>query len=150
MSRSPAMSGKAMATKSLNEKWSSMVQSANEKGENGTGGSSIVTAGPSQRLFFKVIGVTSYPHFDHHFHSSTGCKPNPCVSLSQECTHVVFLLGPLMNMGNMFDKDWPELGDMARIGGCICCLQTGWANRWIHRWKSIQICREGRQGKCII
>ena len=32
-----------MATKSLNEKWSSMVQLANEKGENGTGGSSIIT-----------------------------------------------------------------------------------------------------------
>ena len=43
MSRSPAMSGKAMATKSLKEKWLSMVQSAREKGENEVGGSSIVT-----------------------------------------------------------------------------------------------------------
>ena len=43
MSRSPAMSRKAMATKSLKEKWLSMVQSAREKGENGIGGSSTVT-----------------------------------------------------------------------------------------------------------
>ena len=43
MSRSPAKSGKAIAMKSLKEKWLSMVQSAREKGENGTGGSSIVT-----------------------------------------------------------------------------------------------------------
>ena len=38
MSRSPAMSGKAMATKLLKEKWLSRVQSAREKGENGIGG----------------------------------------------------------------------------------------------------------------
>ena len=37
------MSGKAMATKSLKEKWLSMVQLAREKGENGIGGSSTVT-----------------------------------------------------------------------------------------------------------
>ena len=43
MSRSPAMSGKAMATKSLKEKWLSMVQSVREKGENGVRGSSTVT-----------------------------------------------------------------------------------------------------------
>ena len=43
MSRSLAMSGKAMATKSLKEKWLSMVQLAREKRENGTGGSSTVT-----------------------------------------------------------------------------------------------------------
>ena len=43
MSRSLAMSGKAMATKSLKEKWLSMVQSAREKGENGIGGFSTVT-----------------------------------------------------------------------------------------------------------
>ena len=71
--------------------------------------STIELAGPSQRLFFKVIGVTSYPHFNHHFHSSTGCKPNPCVSLSQECTHVVFLLSPLMNMGNMLQYEVKDL-----------------------------------------
>ena len=47
MSRSLAMSGKAMATKSLKEKWLSMVQSAREKGENGIGGSSTVTLPPS-------------------------------------------------------------------------------------------------------
>ena len=47
MSRSPAMSGKATATKSLKEKWLSMVQSVREKGENGTGGSSTITLSPS-------------------------------------------------------------------------------------------------------
>ena len=35
-----------MATKSLNEKCSSMVQSASEKGENGIGESSIITLSP--------------------------------------------------------------------------------------------------------
>ena len=45
MSRSLAMSGKAMAMKSLKEKWLSMVQSAREKGENEIGGSSTVTVG---------------------------------------------------------------------------------------------------------
>ena len=44
MSRSPAMSGKAMAMKSLKEKWLSMVQSARENGENGIGGSSTITS----------------------------------------------------------------------------------------------------------
>ena len=43
MSRSLAMSGKAIATKSSNEKWLSIVQSATEKGENGMGTSSIIT-----------------------------------------------------------------------------------------------------------
>ena len=43
MSRSPAMSGKAIATKSLKEKWLSIVQSAEEKGEKGIGVSSTVT-----------------------------------------------------------------------------------------------------------
>ena len=38
MSRSPAMSRKAMAMKSLKEKWPSMVQSAREKGEKEKGG----------------------------------------------------------------------------------------------------------------
>ena len=37
------MSGKAIAMKSLKEKWLSIVQSADEKGEKGIGGSSIVT-----------------------------------------------------------------------------------------------------------
>ena len=41
------MSGKAMATKSLKEKWLSIVQLAEEKGEKGIGGSSIVTLPPS-------------------------------------------------------------------------------------------------------
>ena len=41
------MSGKATATKSLKEKWLSMVQSEREKGENGIGRSSIITLPPS-------------------------------------------------------------------------------------------------------
>ena len=43
MSRSPAKSGKATATKSLKEKWLSMAQSTREKGENEVGGSSTIT-----------------------------------------------------------------------------------------------------------
>ena len=46
MSRSPATSGKATTTKSLKEKWLSMVQSVREKGENGIGGSSTITLPP--------------------------------------------------------------------------------------------------------
>ena len=41
------MSGKAIAMKSLKEKWLSIVQSAKEKGEKGIGGSSTVTLPPS-------------------------------------------------------------------------------------------------------
>ena len=37
------MSGKAIAIKSLKEKWLSIVQSVKEKGEKGIGGSSTVT-----------------------------------------------------------------------------------------------------------
>ena len=37
------MSGKAIAMKSLKEKWLSIVQSAEEKGEKGIGGSSTIT-----------------------------------------------------------------------------------------------------------
>ena len=43
MSRSPAKSGKAIATKLLKEKWLSIVQSTVEKGENEIGGLSTVT-----------------------------------------------------------------------------------------------------------
>ena len=43
MSRSPARSGKAIATKLLKEKWPSVVQSTREKGENETGGFSTIT-----------------------------------------------------------------------------------------------------------
>ena len=43
MSRSLAKSGKATAIKLLNEKWLSIVQSAEERGENETGGSSTIT-----------------------------------------------------------------------------------------------------------
>ena len=41
------MSGKAIAMKSMKEKWISIVQSAEEKGEKGIGGSSTVTLPPS-------------------------------------------------------------------------------------------------------
>ena len=44
MLRSPAISGKATATKLSKEKWLSRVQSVREKGENGIGGSSTVTS----------------------------------------------------------------------------------------------------------
>ena len=43
MSRSPAKSRKATAMKSLKEKWLSIVQSAEEKGEKEVGGFSTVT-----------------------------------------------------------------------------------------------------------
>ena len=43
MSRSPAKSGNATMTKSLKEKWLSIVQSTIEKGEKGIGGSSTIT-----------------------------------------------------------------------------------------------------------
>ena len=44
------MSGKAIAMKSLKEKWLSIVQSAEEKGEKGIGGSSTVTISPSSEF----------------------------------------------------------------------------------------------------
>ena len=47
MSRSPAKSGKATAMKLLKEKWLSIVQLAEEKGENEMGGLSTVTLPPS-------------------------------------------------------------------------------------------------------
>ena len=43
MLRSPAKSGKATAMKSLKEKWLSIVQLAEEKGENEMGESSTIT-----------------------------------------------------------------------------------------------------------
>ena len=46
MSRSSAKSGKAIAMKSLKEKWLSIVQLAREKGENAIGGSSTITLPP--------------------------------------------------------------------------------------------------------
>ena len=66
MSRSPAMSGKAMATKSLKEKWLSKVQSARENGENGIGGSSTVTIGgqeclPSSRSLSRDVLTAKWP-----------------------------------------------------------------------------------------
>ena len=43
MSRFPAKSGNATTTKSLKEKWLSIVQLVTEKGEKGIGGPSTVT-----------------------------------------------------------------------------------------------------------
>ena len=43
MSRFPTKSRKAIATKSLKEKWLSMVQSMGVKGENEVGGFSTIT-----------------------------------------------------------------------------------------------------------
>ena len=48
MSRSPAKSRNATATKSLKEKWLSIVQSTIEKREKAIGGSSTVTADRSE------------------------------------------------------------------------------------------------------
>ena len=61
MSRSPAKSGNAIATKSLKEKWLSIVQSAREKGEKGIGGSSTVTSmGDPQFAVVAVHGGQSF------------------------------------------------------------------------------------------
>ena len=54
------MSGKAIAMKSLKEKWLSIVQSAEEKGEKGIGGSSIVTLCSVQVIFSRES--ISRPH----------------------------------------------------------------------------------------
>ena len=59
MSRSPAMSGKAIAMKSLKEKWLNIVQSAEEKGEKGIGGSSTVTEGGSSHHDSELLGYPS-------------------------------------------------------------------------------------------
>ena len=71
MSRSPAMSGKATAMKSLKEKWSSIVQSAKEKGEKGIGGPSIVTLPPS--LLRDSDSNISFVN-----HSGSGCTSRGC------------------------------------------------------------------------
>ena len=60
-----------MATKSLKEKWLSMVQSAREKGENGTGGSSTVTLPPSL-LQDPDLNIPSVSH------SGGGCTCRGC------------------------------------------------------------------------
>ena len=49
MSRSPAKSRNATATKSLKEKCSSIVQLVREKGEKAIGGSSTVTRAQTKR-----------------------------------------------------------------------------------------------------
>ena len=57
MSRSLPMSGKAMAMKSLKEKWLSMVQSVRENGENGIGGISTVTLPLALAPFNKSLAI---------------------------------------------------------------------------------------------
>ena len=71
MSRSLAKSGNATATKSLKEKWLSIVQSAREKGEKAIGGSSTVTLPPS--LFRDSDSNT--PSVSH---SGSGCVSCGC------------------------------------------------------------------------
>ena len=54
------MSGKATAMKLSKEKWLSRVQSAREKGENGTGGLSTITRsfrGSEARSFLRIRGT---------------------------------------------------------------------------------------------
>ena len=67
MSRSPAKSGNATVTKSLKEKWLSIVQLAREKGEKGIGGSSTVTS-PNQSLLTHRLPVL-------HWHCSQPTSP---------------------------------------------------------------------------
>ena len=69
MSRSLAKSGKAVATKSLNEKWLIIVQSTSEKGENEIGGFSTVTLPPS---LFRDSN-SNIPLVSHSGGGSTGC-----------------------------------------------------------------------------
>ena len=65
------MSGNATATKSWKEKWLRRVQSVREKGENGIGGSSIVTLPPS---------LLRDPDSNISFvsHSGSGCTSCGC------------------------------------------------------------------------
>ena len=65
------MSGKAIATKSLKEKWLSIVQSAKEKGEKGIGGSSTITLPPS-------LLRDSDSNFPSVSHSGSGCTSCGC------------------------------------------------------------------------
>ena len=65
------MSGKAIAMKSLKEKWLSIVQSADEKGEKGIGGSSTVTLPPSLRRD-PGSNISSVSH------SGSGCASSGC------------------------------------------------------------------------
>ena len=65
------MSGKAIAIKSLKEKWLIIVQSVEENGENGIGGSSTVTLPPS--LLRDSDSNTSSVS-----HSGRGCASSGC------------------------------------------------------------------------
>ena len=71
MSRSPAKSGKAIAMKSLKEKWLSIVQSTVEKGEKGIGDSSTVTLPPS-------LLRDPDSNFSSVSHSGRGCTSCGC------------------------------------------------------------------------
>ena len=71
MSRSPAKSGKAIAMKSLNEKWLIIVQLMRETGENEIGGSSTVTLPP---LLFQ----DSDSNIPSVSHSGGGCTSCSC------------------------------------------------------------------------
>ena len=65
------MSGKAIAMKSLKEKWLSIVQSAEEKGEKGIGGSSTVTLPP-------LLLRDSDSKISSVSHSGSGCTSCGC------------------------------------------------------------------------
>ena len=65
MSRSPAKYGNAIAMKSLKEKWSSIVQSTREKGENEIGGSSTITFMRSSRLVRTETGGVQEEELDY-------------------------------------------------------------------------------------
>ena len=77
MSRSPAKSGKAIATKSLKEKWLSIVQSAREKGENGIGGFSTITQLRCHCCFHTASHCHPIAECADHAGSRISCFPPP-------------------------------------------------------------------------
>ena len=88
MSRSLAKSRKAMATKSLKEKWLSIVQLMREKGENETGGSSIITGERGKIVVGGVIMIDAWESIElSEPDSSSSCKFLNCTSivLSSNC-----------------------------------------------------------------
>ena len=74
MSRSPAMSRKAIATKSLKEKWLSMVQSARENGENGIGGFSTVTEALNHRYHSFALPLRRFWRNKHRGEGHQRCQ----------------------------------------------------------------------------
>ena len=91
MSRSLAKSRKAIATKSLKEKWLNMVQSAREKGENGTGGSSTIT--PYSRLGW-IVWLRTCATLLNEDWGSLQVRPWSWPRSCQGCTPVLFYLHP--------------------------------------------------------